>query len=757
MLLIVAAGALVYANSLAGVFVYDDLPAIRDNPNIRALWPPSRVFSSPPYTATGSRPLVCLTLALNYAVSGLHVWSYHAFNIALHILAGLTLFGVVRRTLPRIAPSPVPNRLPAGFALAVALIWLVHPLHTEVVSYISTRTESLMGVLLLLSLYATIRGAAAARPTMWYALAVVASALGMLSKEAMAVAPVLVLLYDRTFLTESFRRALRARWPFYAGLAATWGICAAILAAQPRATSVGFGFAHLGPWHYALTQAGVLLHYLRLTLWPHPLALCYDDWPITRSLLAASPQVAVILALLAATAWGLSRRHWLGFLGAWFFLILAPTSSFVPVVTEVVAERRMYLPLAALVVLVAATAWWALRRAGRRFAWPPTIARYVAALLTAGIVLTAGTLTVQRNRVFDSAESVWRDLWSTRPHSLAAEQGVAAALLDQGRIPEALDLLRDLVRRQPDDSDAHCNLASALEKAGRLADAAHHYAEAVRLQPGNWYARTAYAEVLVQLGRRPEAESELRESLRLEPRQPRGLRDLGRLYQLDGQAEPAIRCYTQALQLDPENGTALAWLGMARLSLGDLAGALPPLEQAVRLQPQWGEAHRSLGVWKLRSGDYPAALQCFQDALRCSPQDAESHYYLGMTLTAQGQTQAAVAALRQSRLLSPEWPQPANNLAWILATAREPTVRDPNEAVRLAEWVCGVTPNPDPTHLDTLAAAYAAAGRFDDAVRTATQALDAARRRGQTQDVSAMEARLDLYRRGQPYTEPARP
>ena len=180
--------------------------------------------------------------------------------------------------------------------------------------------------------------------------AVVACALGMGTKEVMATAPIVVLLYDRCFLAGSFREAFRRRWPMYVGLAATWAILGALVIAYPwgAATGAGFGLAEAGPWEYARTQPGVILNYLRLSFWPS--SLCFDySWPIATSAGQIIPAAAVIAALLAATLWALRRAPALGFLGAWFFLILAPTSSFVPIITEVAAERRMYLPLAAVV------------------------------------------------------------------------------------------------------------------------------------------------------------------------------------------------------------------------------------------------------------------------------------------------------------------------------------------------------------------------------------------------------------------------
>ena len=272
--LLIAIGIAAYANSFAGVFVLDDVRWIVEYPPIRHLWPPR-------YLLGNSRPLVNLTLALNYACSGLHPWSYHAFNLLVHILAGLTLYGLVRRTLHK-----------DDVALAAAILWLVHPLQTESVTYVIQRAESMMGLFYLLTLYCAARG------ERWEGVAVVACLAGMLTKPVMFTAPVAVVLYDSIFLRQR-------RWRFYAMLAATWLALAWALhaGADDWERSAGYGFRRLTAGQFAMTQPAVVLHYLRLAVWPHPLCLDYG-WPVGFSL----PATIVVAGMLVATVW-LVRRN----------------------------------------------------------------------------------------------------------------------------------------------------------------------------------------------------------------------------------------------------------------------------------------------------------------------------------------------------------------------------------------------------------------------------------------------------------------
>ncbi len=143
-----------YANSFRAPFLYDDEPSILDNPTIRLLWPLTGPLTPPNEggPAVSGRPLVNLSLAVNYAISGTRPWSYHVFNLAFHIIGGLALFGLVRRTLAQPSVGARLNALALPTAFAMALLWLVHPLQTESVTFVIQRTESWMGMFYLLTL-----------------------------------------------------------------------------------------------------------------------------------------------------------------------------------------------------------------------------------------------------------------------------------------------------------------------------------------------------------------------------------------------------------------------------------------------------------------------------------------------------------------------------------------------------------------------------------------------------------------------------
>lgn len=209
--IIVTVGILAYANSFAGRFFLDDYPSIVNNRHIQRLWPLERTLLG----GGDMRPVVALSFAVNYRLGGLNVWGYHAVNLAVHLLAALAMFGVVRRTLQTQRLRRHFESAATPVALAAALIWMVHPLQTQSVSYVVQRSESMMGLFFLLTLYCTIRGAGSPNRPWWYATAAASCAVGMGCKQVMVMAPLVMLLYDRIFLAARWRELLRRRWGLY--------------------------------------------------------------------------------------------------------------------------------------------------------------------------------------------------------------------------------------------------------------------------------------------------------------------------------------------------------------------------------------------------------------------------------------------------------------------------------------------------------------------------------------------------------------
>jgi tetratricopeptide (TPR) repeat protein len=704
-LVVLAVGA-AYRNSFHGPCIFDDPQSIAGNPTIRHLWPIGPVLSPPTDGTVAGRPLVNLTLALNYALGGLDVRGYHAVNLALHLLAALTLLGVVRRTLqsPRLHDRYGAAALP--LAAAVTLIWALHPLQTESVTYLVQRAEALAGLFYLLTLYAVIRADADPRPRRWHLLAVVCCLLGVASKEVIVTAPLVVLLYDRTFLAGTFRAAWRRRQRVYLALASTWLLVAYLLVRNGgRGGTAGFATA-TSPWRYALTQTWAITHYLQLTFWPSPLILDYGTW-LAPGLGAVWPAALLLALLLAATALAVWRRPELGFPGVWFFACLAPTSSIVPVATQTIAEHRMYLALAAPVTLTVVGLWALCCRAGKSInrtglllgvvpyspgktaKWKiirPVLLNGLPGLALLGLATALALTTARRNDDYRSESAIWQDTLAKRPDNPRAYQNLALIRADQGRTQEALTLYRQALGLDSRYPEAHNNLGNLLAALGHKTQAVEQYRLALRARPG-------YAEAH---------------------------NNLGILLADRGQWRQALEQYELALEAKPDFPEAC----------NDLANALANLDRR------------------------PDAVRFYEQALILDPGYVEAHNNLANLLAAMGRMPEAVAHYRQAVRLSPRRPDLRCNLAWLLATHDPAGAGDGAEAVALADSACALSGRAEPKPLAVLAAAYASSGRFPDAVNTARQALQLAQGRGQNDMAQAIAGQLAGYRDGRPFRQP---
>ncbi len=430
------ATALLYAGHLDAPFFFDDFFSVVRNDRIEQLWPPTWAWYEQE-NPLAARPASSLSLALDHARHGDAPRGYRVTSLALHLANALLVLVVVRRLLtawPAVAASARQAALLAG---GTTLLWAIHPLVTEPVMYVTQRTELLVSLAWLAAFAASqrrfaagSRGAAGA----WSGLAALAALLGALSKEVIVTLPLVVALYDRAFVSSGFGRALRRHVDLYAGLALSWIVLAALVWTGPRVQAVA---TQIPPLAYLRTQAGVVAEYLRLAMWPdalrlsHPprIAWSWGDIPFPGLLL---------IGLGCVTLWACWRRPRVGFAGAWFFLLLAPSSSLVPVVTEIAAERRVYLALVAVVAAAICAGWWLLRRLGPgRVA----VATALGSLLYVSVAAALVARSEDRLGDYRSRAALWREEVRVDPAHPGAALNLAMALWDAGSREQAADAL----------------------------------------------------------------------------------------------------------------------------------------------------------------------------------------------------------------------------------------------------------------------------------------------------------------------------
>ncbi|HMG33018.1 MAG TPA: tetratricopeptide repeat protein [Blastocatellia bacterium] len=591
-LLVVVAGTIAYSNSFSGAFVFDD-HKILDNTHIRSLFPPwDALFAR----ENVDRPLVGLSFAVNYAISESNVWSYHALNLMIHLLAALTLFGVIRRTLLSRRLHERWSKHANTLALCCALLWVVHPLTTQAVTYIIQRGESMMALFYLLTLYCAIRGIESSGGNGWYAAAVAACGAGMLSKQVMVTAPIAVLLWDYVFESEPILEAMRRRWPLYAGLASTWALLAATVIAAPTNPTAGFAVTSFTPLEYLKTEPAVILYYLRLSVWPDPLCLDYK-WPKAQTLGEILPYAVLVVTLVAATSWGVVRRRSLSFAAAFFFLVLSVTSSVMPF-DDPVFEHRMYLPLAGIVTFTVFVVFLSFRRLNKAISSgsqpargeadyeqasleAPRVLIYVgwAALVLAVAVLAS--LTISRNAAYRSDFAMMADIVRKRPENDRAHANLAFALASLGRHQEALQHLDVSCRLNPSNTATQYGLGLGLYLQGDASAAREHLEEAVRLKPDGAAPQWALGRVLLSQGAVDEAIEHLSKAVELNREFAPAYLTYGRALEKQSRYGEAIRQYRNALDLNWRWPEALSQLALTLATCEDRA--LHNMEEALSL------------------------------------------------------------------------------------------------------------------------------------------------------------------------------
>ena len=616
-------GLLVYTNSFHVPFILDDVDAIPENPSIRQLRPISRVLSPPGEgQAVQRRPVVNLSLAVNYATGGLRVEGYHVFNLAVHILAGLVLFGVIRRTLLCGRLRERFGRDSWALALICSLIWLVHPLQTEAVTYIIQRTELLAGLFYLLSLYCVIRGSGTTGPALWYTAAIISCLLGMGSKEIVVSAPLVIFVYDRVFLSRSIKEVLRRRWFLYAGLCATWVLIPILLPHGHEGTSL-FGRGGASP-AYALTQFESVATYLRLCFWPAGQIFDYGYfepsvfWRVV-------PYAIFVIMLLLGTAVALWYRPGVGFLGLWFFCILAPSSSVVPLMGQATAEKRMYLPLAAVVVgvvlygcVIGKRLLGGLASSDEGEAGARKVFGYVVGAI---LVVVLGVVAFVRNQDYRTAVSIWEDTVHKRPGSRRAyhERGLAYTKL--GEYERAI---RDFDQAIKMDSK---------------------YAKAYNNRGVTYLRQRKYRQAILDLD----------EAIELNPKDAKACNNRGLAHGHRGDHYKAIASYTKAIELNKNYISAYNNRGAEYLDRRIYGKAILDFDWAIKLNPRHAKAYNNRGLAYAGKGDYDQAIRDFGEAIKWNPGFAQAYKNRASAYRSKGEYKLAQRDMERAAGLNPRY------------------------------------------------------------------------------------------------------
>jgi len=575
-----------YLPSFSGEFFFDDEGSIVSNPHIQKLWPLGPILIPPGWIATlAGRPLLSLSLALNWAWGKGDVFGYHVVNFCIHAAAGILLFLISFRLLLLPATSTFFRQAAWSLATTIALLWTLHPLQTESVTYIVQRAECMAGMFYFFSLYAFLRVAdlQEQKRRLWMILSILACLLAIGTKESGATIPIAILLLDRAFLSPSWMACLqREKGRFYFGLSICWVALGTLmfLSAQ-RGDTAGFGL-DMSSWDYAISQFGIITHYFRLTFWPNPLVLDYGVW-LAKSPMEIWPPAILISLLVISTFWLWRRDPRWGFLGLFFWLTLGPTSSVVPLVTQTAAEHRMYLPLAGLIPIIVLGFY---RLSGilierlRQWRWDVGPVYGLRYLIVAGSIGGCFYLTYQRNLDYQDQVTMWQSCVNAWPTNARTHTGLASSLFKLQRYPEAL---------------------SACDAA-------------IKLDPG--FPGIHYLK--------------------------------GNIYRAMGQTDKMFESYNNEIQSQPMHPWAFHARGVAKLSLGDFRSAYEDFSSAVKIRPDLVEFQylKAKTAHKLNLGEEALTGYCEilkrEQAIRLEPR-------LGPAYELRAECYAELGELEQSR------------------------------------------------------------------------------------------------------------
>ena len=639
-----------------------------------------------------ARPVGNVSFALNYYFHQYELGGYHVVNIIIHILSGIVLYAFLRITLS--LPAAKLNENQAYIiSFFAALLWLVHPLQTQSVTYIVQRLNSLAALFYLLSLWFYLRGRLAQEKQKkwpWFACGGLAWMLALGCKQNAATLPFFVFLYEWYFFQDCSADWLKRNLKYLILLVFLFALVALMyIGLKPAEKMASIGDYSLKEFTFlqrVLTQPRVVIYYLSLIFFPQPGRLNLDyDFPLSDSLInpvTTLLSIVGIISLLVLAFYLAKRERLISFCILWFLGNLVIESSIIPL--AVIFEHRNYLP-SMMVCLIPVL-----------LAFRYVNINWLRIGLLCGIVLVLAIWTYQRNRVWESHLTLWTDVVKKspnkeRPHSSLAlalanigdldkaiehykkalqvsskypqtRNNLGAALAKQGKFDEAIEQYREALQLNPAYVEVLSNLGLALKNQGKNQEAIAQYQKALAIDPGFVKAYKNMGDALVDLDKTDEAIAQYRTALRIDPHFVEAYINLGIALKNQGKINEAAAQYQKALQIKPDFEQALNNLGVLLIDRGKTDEAIAIYRKALQASPDFAKVHRNLGYALAKQGNVKEALEHYKKALQLDPQDAETLFNLGSELARRGKTEQAIHHLNKAVQIKPDYAEAHSNL-----------------------------------------------------------------------------------------------
>jgi len=744
-MLLAIAVFLVFAQTLRYGFInFDDDVYVYKNPQVaHGLTVRGISWALTHTTSNLYHPLTMMSLMLDDQIYGLNAGGYHLTNVLLHAATAILLFLVLRRMTGALWSSAF-----------VAAVFAIHPLRVESVAWVTERKDVLSGVFFVLTLGAygryveqsKVRGP---RRGVFYGLTVMLFALGLLSKPTLVTVPFLLLLLDYWPLGRlaggkwqmaRVRPLLLEKLPLF-GLAGVFGLVTFITQKAAGALAV----LEKQPLPVRLENAVVnYAAYILKLFWPENLAALYPPQtgaPLWEMVVAAGLLLCVTVLALAFAR----RRPYLLVGWLWYLGMLVPVSGIVQAGFITRADRFTYLPQIGLCIAVV----WVIKdlTVSWRHRWQ-VLGTAAVTVITALMIVAWKQTTYWRD-----SESLWNHTLACTSDNAIAHLNLGLALGAEGRLDEAIEHYQKAAELNPNQPQAYNNLGIMLVGKGRLEEAVTNFTRAVQIQPGYAEARLNWGTVLAMQGKISEAIALFQQALDLKPDYADAHYNLGRVLAAQGKMAEAIGHYQRAIQLQPDSPEVYYNLGIALAAEGKAAEAAGQYRAVIQLEPNYADAHGNLANVLAAQGRLEEAVREYQRTLELVPNSAQAHFRYGQALQAQHDYVGAKIEYQQALALEPKHRGANLSLAWLLATCSDGSLRDGNRAVEMAREAKALSGGESPQVLDTLAAAYAEAGRYGEAVATAKRALELSATRNNQPLTEAIESRLKHYEANIPYHE----
>jgi Flp pilus assembly protein TadD len=572
-------GLIAYSNTFNVPFVFDDIPNIVENQRLRSISNIPLMFTEIK-GELASRPLTLATFAVDFHIGGLNTTGYHYVNLGLHLINTALLYALVVLTAGFVGYG---GRNVRRVAMVASILFIVHPVQTESVTYIVARSMLLATMFYLSGILVFARavkdGAHGVKGRAVFPLLLLSvSLLGMASREDFVTFPLMLMLYDYFFLSGRRLRNVARNYRLHLPVTLTLGYLA-FLVMGFEYRGAGFDVRSISPVEYLFTQFNVHWTYLRLLVLPVKQNLDYS-YQVARTLFEFPTifSFAGYLGLWAAAVYLARRRPVISFSMLWFLITITPASSIVPL-NDVIFEHRLYLPSAGFFVLVAAVIFFLAERLKDKR--PDGAMLLTAVPVLAVIVLTVTTHA--RNSVWQREDSLWEDVLRKSPHNARAHNTMGAIRFDKGYPDKAIEHYRAALKLKPDYAKAHSNLGVSYVAAGLFDKALEHHRTSLRLDPGSPEANYNIGIAYEAKGLTEKAVYHFKAALRLKPGFIGAYNNLGAAYMKKGDYDRAVECFDEAISLGRGSGELYLNRGRAYELLGERAKAEKDYQTAYRL------------------------------------------------------------------------------------------------------------------------------------------------------------------------------